>query len=246
MKGHQASEYVDYQERTREFSVGDTVVPEGGSLSEMGRVTEVHPGIGYVDVEFVGGNERFPVEELLRFDGSVPVPPHTNSAPVTKMVQGSLESVLSAVKLAAEMPYLSKLSVLQSLQGCSPRVTALGHRVALDLWAAHDPGTTLLLLERGSGFFGERSASAQPLKRHQQGRKPFLASAWSRQGSEWIRTLESPLLKGLRVATIVPKQGLFRWALGAQGNLAEGSALSLDGAQEHVDLRLAPLGFALK
>lgn len=77
-----AENYVNYQERATEFSVGDVVVPFGLWDSQSGRVTAVWPAIGMVDVEFPSGNARFPVEELQRMgaDGQAE-PPSTDSTP---------------------------------------------------------------------------------------------------------------------------------------------------------------------
>ena len=77
-----AENYVNYQERATEYSVGDVVVPFGLWDSQSGRVTAVWPAIGMVDVEFPSGNARFPVEELQRMgaDGQAE-PPRTDSAP---------------------------------------------------------------------------------------------------------------------------------------------------------------------
>lgn len=82
---------VVYQERSRDFNVGDTVVFQGGAYTEAGRVTAVHPGIGMLDVEFPSGWERLPVEDVLRLDeAGKPMPPGTNSAPVSKTIKASI------------------------------------------------------------------------------------------------------------------------------------------------------------
>ena len=73
---------VNYQERAKEFSVGDIVTPFGVWDAQGGRVTAVWPAIGMVDVEFSIGNRRYPVEDLQRIDGNGnAAPPHTNSVP---------------------------------------------------------------------------------------------------------------------------------------------------------------------
>jgi DNA-directed RNA polymerase subunit M/transcription elongation factor TFIIS len=62
----------DYQQRAKEFAVGDKVFPyaqvgSGASpTAYSGRVVTVWPAIGMVDVEFPTGNARFPVEELQK------------------------------------------------------------------------------------------------------------------------------------------------------------------------------------
>jgi hypothetical protein len=73
---------VNYQERAKEFSVGDVVAPFGVWDAQGGRVTAVWPAIGMVDVEFSIGNRRYPVEDLQRIDSNGNAsPPHTNSVP---------------------------------------------------------------------------------------------------------------------------------------------------------------------
>jgi len=238
------AEYVDYQERGLEFEVGD-LVTLFGSDSEPGRVTQVFPGIGYVDVEFAGANERVPVEDLLRLtpEYGTPDPPYTNSAPVTDMVRTALE----AVKLAADQSYLSKKAVLDSLRENPKKVRSLGMRVAMELWAARDPGSMPTLLEHMSDF-GSKTASLSCLQRKQQGRKPFVASEWKPEGSAvWTRSLEGQLLSNLRVAVVQCDEDLdgdWVWSIGTK--TASGFADSLEDAVEQVDRRLASLGYALR
>ena len=80
---HQATVYVDYQQRAREFSVGDMAYPLAGSAtdeSQAGRVVAVFPGIGQVDIEFPWGSGRYPVEDVQRVTDIVtkaPDPDHT-------------------------------------------------------------------------------------------------------------------------------------------------------------------------
>jgi len=63
---------VNYQQRAKEFAVGDTVFPYtqmGAGMNPTaysGRVVAVWPAIGMVDVEFPTGNSRFPVEDLQK------------------------------------------------------------------------------------------------------------------------------------------------------------------------------------
>jgi len=75
-----ASNFVDFQSRAREFSEGDLAAPFGYSVDQAGRVTNVWPAVGMVDVEFATGNRRLPAEDLQKFtpDGD-PDPPKTNS-----------------------------------------------------------------------------------------------------------------------------------------------------------------------
>ena len=73
---------VNYQERSKQFAVGDVVAPFGVWDAQGGRVTAVWPAIGMVDVEFSVGNKRYPVEDLQRIDSNGNAdPPHTNSVP---------------------------------------------------------------------------------------------------------------------------------------------------------------------
>lgn len=237
------AEYVDFQERGLEFSKGDLVVPFGANYSEAGRVTDVFPGIGYVDVEFAGANERVPVEDLVKLDEEtgVPNPPHTNSAPVTDMVRTALE----AVKLAADQSYLSKVAVLESLQECPDKVATIGVSVATELWAAKDPGSIHLLLDKFSRF-GAKTASVSCVQRTLQGRKPFVASEWvqTSDGRTWFRVLEGKLLRHLKVAKISFAKDQWHWSIGTK--TASGFSELLEDATGEVDRRLASLGYALR
>jgi len=76
----QADNFVNYQAKATEFSVGDVVVPFGLFDSQAGRVTAVWPAIGMVDVEFPTGNRRFPVEDLQRMTDGAADPPRTDSS----------------------------------------------------------------------------------------------------------------------------------------------------------------------
>ena len=78
-----AENNVDYQSRAKEFSIGDRVIPYGLFDSQSGRVTAVYPAIGMVDVEFAIGNKRIPVEVLTRYSESNPIPPFTDSSPIS-------------------------------------------------------------------------------------------------------------------------------------------------------------------
>lgn len=73
--------FVDYQNRAREFCVGQSVVLWGGDDTRAGRVTAVWPGIGMVDVEWPWGNTRQAVEDLqiLKEDHLKVQTPRTNS-----------------------------------------------------------------------------------------------------------------------------------------------------------------------
>lgn len=75
--------YVDQQERAHEFSVGDVVIHTGQTPSRAGRVVQVWPAIGYVDVEWSWGSSREAVEELTRLnpENGAPIPPRTQNVP---------------------------------------------------------------------------------------------------------------------------------------------------------------------
>ena len=72
-----ASMFVDYQQRAKEFHVGDAVSsPMASAYHLHGTVTAVWPAIGMVDVEWPNGSERLAVEDLQRYtDHREPAPP---------------------------------------------------------------------------------------------------------------------------------------------------------------------------
>jgi len=73
---------ANYQERVVEFAVGDLVAPFANSSDNAGRIVALFPAIGMADVEFPGGNKRYPVEDLQRFtDETGADAPHVNSVP---------------------------------------------------------------------------------------------------------------------------------------------------------------------
>jgi len=60
--------FVDYWTLAKNFARGDVVARwnhQGAAHNIPGTVTAVHPGIGFLDVEFPWGNERVSAEELL-------------------------------------------------------------------------------------------------------------------------------------------------------------------------------------
>jgi len=63
---------IDYWKLTKDFAPGDVVqkyVPGQGALSPFaGKVTAVHKGIGFVDVQWPFGNERVSPEEVVRIN----------------------------------------------------------------------------------------------------------------------------------------------------------------------------------
>lgn len=58
----------DYQSRAQEFRVDDWVTPIGADSTDVGRVVNVWPGIGVVDVEWATGNRRMNVEDIVIID----------------------------------------------------------------------------------------------------------------------------------------------------------------------------------
>jgi len=77
-----ANTNVDWQQRAREFSVNDRVVPYGHGDDMAGCVSAVFPAIGMVDVEFPHGSKRYGVEDLQRLDSDgVPITPGTSTVP---------------------------------------------------------------------------------------------------------------------------------------------------------------------
>lgn len=74
----------NYQQRARDFAVGDLVVPYGHGMELAGHVVALFPAIGMADVEFPAGSKRYPVEDLQRLDpenAAAPLPPRTDSVP---------------------------------------------------------------------------------------------------------------------------------------------------------------------
>lgn len=74
--------YVDYQQRARSFFVGAKVYPFILGHSDMvGRVVQVFPAIGMVDVEWPHGSQRMAVEEL-QIINSLQEPPSVETSNV--------------------------------------------------------------------------------------------------------------------------------------------------------------------
>jgi hypothetical protein len=61
-----ATSPINYQERGREFKIGDKVFPFFTDAYHAGTVVAVWPAIGMVDVEYPHGATRQPVEDLQR------------------------------------------------------------------------------------------------------------------------------------------------------------------------------------
>jgi len=66
MANRRAEENPNWQQRAREFAVGDRAFPYSGLMSEdaAGTVVSVFPAIGMVEVQFPHGIKRYPVEDL--------------------------------------------------------------------------------------------------------------------------------------------------------------------------------------
>jgi len=125
-----AYDYVNYQERAAEFSVGDTVVPFGMFESTAGRVTAVWPAIGMADVEMSTGSRRYPVEDLQRFVDGIAVPTHTSTsgAPTVSVPGGPKASKVAGAYLRKALYWVSKdrqfkMTRLEATSGapCCPR-----------------------------------------------------------------------------------------------------------------------------
>jgi hypothetical protein len=96
------SQFIDYQQRAKEYSVGDSAVPYGMPTDFSGRVTAVWPAIGMVEVEFPIGNRTIPVEQLQKIDThGVAAAPYTNSSPVSGQ-RVSVPGAPNPVKVASE------------------------------------------------------------------------------------------------------------------------------------------------
>ena len=71
---------VDYQQRALGFAVGDEVFPfMFGDEYGTGRVVEVYPAIGVVNVEYPNGTKQEKVEDLQRVFTEVQPPPVTDN-----------------------------------------------------------------------------------------------------------------------------------------------------------------------
>jgi hypothetical protein len=89
--GSRTAHNVNYQQRALEFAVDDIVFPyELGSQDVAGRVVQVFPAIGVVDVEFPNGVKQYPVEDLQRVN---PENVQTEPTEVTQNVPGGAGGV---------------------------------------------------------------------------------------------------------------------------------------------------------
>lgn len=88
--GNRNAHIVDWQQRAKEFSVGDAVFPFMDTQDVAGRVVQVFEAIGMVDVEFPNGIKRYPVEELQKMNAeAAPAMP----TPITQTPPGGLGGV---------------------------------------------------------------------------------------------------------------------------------------------------------
>lgn len=73
----------DYQARGREFAVNEFVHPIGAGPMDIGRVSQVWPGIGMVQVEFPYGSRRYPVEDVEKINPAqaLVIPTSTDNVP---------------------------------------------------------------------------------------------------------------------------------------------------------------------
>ena len=80
---HATTVNFDYQARAQEFHVDAWVTPIGGDSTDVGRVVNVWPGIGVVDVEWATGNRRMNVEDItiIDKDDTVHPPEATENVP---------------------------------------------------------------------------------------------------------------------------------------------------------------------
>lgn len=111
----QADNLVNYQERIKEFSVGDTVTFYGFGPQYMGRITKVHKGIGMLDVETASGNKRYPVEDVQKYEGNVAIPPYTESGRVAMVrrvalywAQQNRQYKMNKSEVTSNKPYCPK------------------------------------------------------------------------------------------------------------------------------------------
>ena len=106
----QATTYVDYQQRAKEFVVGDLALPFGADESVAGRVVAVYPAIGMVDIEYPHGSGWYPVEQIQRVTDIAARPPlpENNSIPGgegTVRVPGGPEKLASDGCLASRVSH---------------------------------------------------------------------------------------------------------------------------------------------
>lgn len=67
MNKSSAGSVVNYQHRSTDFQVGDSVVVLDGS-DNVGKITRMYHAIGMADIEFSTGNHRLPVEDIKKVD----------------------------------------------------------------------------------------------------------------------------------------------------------------------------------
>lgn len=101
MSNRTASAFTDWQQRAREFQVGDSALPQGEAPESAGTVVAVYPAIGMVDVQLVAGVMRYPAEELVLIrDGQVITPSVENDTVPGGAGQAPVSAGPSATKVA--------------------------------------------------------------------------------------------------------------------------------------------------
>lgn len=139
---------VNYQQRAKEFAVGDMVFPFGAGDGLAGRVVAVYPGIGMVDVQYPTGVERAGVEDLMHIeveDGAAfPSPPEPENAEVP----GGVETVVTESPESSADAATTKAAAAQSTR----RVAEAFVKKAL-YWGAKDRHYKATKLECESGVY---------------------------------------------------------------------------------------------
>lgn len=168
-----SAKVYDYQARAREFKVNDWVVPFGANPLEIGRITQIWPGIAQADVEFSLSSIRFPIEDLRKVnkDKSKIVPPETCSIPGGK----SLTNVSAGPE--------AKETVNQGLSTYHPTMSKkamseMASRVAL-YWHKSDRNYRATKTENATGKFccpkkGCTSALRKAVYKRREGKSDHL------------------------------------------------------------------------
>ena len=271
-KTRKADEIIDYQERARDFQIGDVVMFQGGALSEAGRVTGVRKGIGFLDVEFPRGNERVPVEDVIRLDKDMNLsPPWTNSAPVSSTILAS-QNVTASCHCAdcgckhkeeeeeeeAEFNVLANLvqktgswdfkrkKVFLDFIHSSPINSTLKKKAygqAFSLWWENNPLDFRIF--NGQKPSVNKTASSEHIARWADGFKPFKTSEWLRSKSSIIRTVsfeDGPIKLASYISKMPNKQYL--WGIGSNPEYRVVGA-SFKECKSAADEFLINLGFEL-
>lgn len=285
MKKRSTEDVVVYQQRARDFNVGDNVAIPGGPYTVRGRVTQVHKGIGVVDVEFPDGNKKVPVENLILVDKSgKPSPPGTNSAPVSKTIRASLKEacgsdcgcggnctcggncgcgsksdpqdtegqirfVVKMSKNASGRPLSRKKFALDAIfeSDLPNKLKVASFKKALSHWWSHDSESISDLFQKDNLNLLKKASFHNAVKRLSEGKKPFIASAWS-MSKKGVLTRNFVLnRRETRVASAIycNGNGEYIWEIGNKSN-SRGKCASLDEALKAADAELSIWGFALR